>query len=84
MLHLLSRTLPSLVKKKAPGEGGPIGDMLLLAHQVPDLVQKRRPEAGLEKDPIALRALCLAVQSRTPIPLDLGLDLDPTHQLRKG
>lgn len=56
--------------------------MLLLAHPAPDLVPKRGPEAGLEKDPIVLPAPCPAVQSLTLIPLDLGLD-HTLHQ-RKG
>lgn len=75
-----------LLKKESPGEGllrGPTADMPLLAHPAPDLVPKRGLEAGLEKDvPIALPALCPAIQSQTPIPLDPGLDL--TLHLKKG
>lgn len=87
MLRLLIRTLTPLLKKEAPGEGplgGPIVNMLLLlAHPVRDLVPKRGPEAVRGKeDPIVLPAPCPAVQSRTPIPLHLGLD--HTRHLRKG
>lgn len=67
--------------------GGPIVNTPPLAHPAPDLVPKRRPEAGLEKeDPAVLPAPCPAVQSQTPIPLDLGLDhgLDHGLHLRKG
>lgn len=39
-------------------------------------------EPGREKDPTDLPALCPAIQSQTPIPLDL--DLDHTLHLRKG
>lgn len=56
--------------------------MLLLAHPAPDVVLKRGPEAGQEKDRIILPVQCPAVQSQTPILLDLGLD--HTLQQRKG
>lgn len=56
--------------------------MLLLAHPAPDVVLKRGPEVGLEKDHIILPVQCPAVQSQTPILLDLGLD--HTLQQRKG
>lgn len=86
MLRLLGKRPMLLLKKEAPGEGlmgGPIVDMLLLAHPAPDLVPKRGLEAGLEKeDSIVLPALCPAVQSQTQIPLDLGLD--HALHLRKG
>lgn len=86
MLRLLGRRPMPLLKKEAPGEGlmgGPIVDMLLLAHPAPDLIPRRGLEAGLGKeDPIVLPALCPVVQSQTLIPLDLGLD--HTLHLRKG
>lgn len=86
MLPLLSRRLMSLKKKEAL-RVGILGehtvDKLFLAHPAPDPVPKRGLEAALEKeDPIILPAPCPAVQSLTPIPLDLGLD--PTLHLRRG
>lgn len=84
MLHLHGRRLK--LKRQTQGEGllgGRIVDMVLLAHPAPDLVPKRGAQAGQEKeDPIVLPAPCPAVQSQTPIPLDLGLD--HTLHLRKG
>lgn len=82
MLHPLGRRL---LRKEAPGEGlleGPTVDMQLLVHPAPDLVPKRGLEVGVAKEPIILPVPCPAVQSQTPIPLDL----DPDHTLhpRKG
>lgn len=78
--------MPLSKTKKALGEGragGPTVDMLLLAHPAPEQVPERGPEAGPEREgPIVLLAPCPAVQSLTPIPLDLGLD--HTLHLRKG
>lgn len=86
MLRLLDKKPTPLSKKKALGEGlmgGPTVIVPLLAHQAPDLVPKKGPEAGQEKEEhIVLQAPCPAVQSQTPIPLDLGLD--HTLHLRKG
>lgn len=78
MLRLLGRSLRPPLKQEAPAEGllgGPTVNMLLVAHPAPDLVPKSGLGAGLEKeDPIVLPARGPAVQSQTPIPLDLGLD----------
>lgn len=75
-----------LLKKGAPGRdllGDPTVGKLLHALPAPDLVPKRGPEVGLEKEePIVLPAPCPVVQSQTPIPLDL--DQDHTLHLRKG
>lgn len=80
MLLLLGRRLILLLKKEVQGEGllgDPTVNMLLHSCLVP----KKELVPGLERDPIDLPALCRAVQSQTPIPLDLG----PGHTLlRKG
>lgn len=86
MLPLLDRRLNPLSKTGAPGKShmrGPTVDMPLLAHPALDAVPKQGLEDVLEKeDLVILPALCPAVQSRTPIPLDLVLD--HAHQQRKG
>lgn len=75
-----------MLKQEAPEEGllgGPTVGKLPPAHPAPHLSPKRGLEAGLEReDPAVLPAPCPVVQSRTPIPLDLGLD-HAVH-LRKG
>lgn len=86
MLLLLDKRLNPLSKTGASGEGhmkGPTVDMLLLAHPAPNAVPKRGLEDVLEKEgPVILPALCPAVQSQTPVLLDLVLD--HARQLRKG
>lgn len=81
MRRLLGR---NLLRKRALGEGllgGPTVDLKLLAHPALAQVQKRGPEAGLEKENrIVLPAPHPAVQNQTPIPLDLG----PDHALHPG
>lgn len=80
-LLLLGRRMILLLKKEAQGEdllGGPTVNMLLHTRLVP----KKELVPGLEKDPVDLPALRRAVQSQTPIPLDLGLG--HTLHRRKG
>lgn len=62
---------------------GPTVDMLLLAHPALDTVPKRGLEDALGKEELViLPALCPAVQTQIPAPLDLVLD--HARQQRKG
>lgn len=78
MLHQHGRRLS---RRKIPRRA-PLGDPTVSIRLLALLILTRQPAAALEKDPIVLPALYPAVQTRIPIPLDLGPDR--VHPPRRG